>query len=279
MKRIAIALCCLLVLTAVSAQAGMFDKVAKVAETGKKLNVKIDEKQERSLGRGVAANLIARFGLVEDKKLTDYVATLGNYVASLSDRPELPFRFAILDADEVNAFACPGGYIFVTRGALAAAQDESELAAILAHEVIHVTERHGVKSIEDSYRKKVAMQEGMKVGASAAGVNPKLVAAFGELTDEITENLLTKGYSKKLEYESDKLAIGLLVATGYDPQALERFLSRLAEPEKKGALKTLKATHPKPSDRAKKANKAMKKLGAQPNPEARFEEQYAKMMA
>jgi predicted Zn-dependent protease len=249
------------------------NRVKKTVETVADANVRLSPAEEASLGRAVAANLIARFGLVEDEALTHYVALVGTYVASLSDRPDLRFRFGILDTEEINAFACPGGYVFVTRGALSLAGDESELAALLAHEVQHVTERHGAESIEAAYRNKVITGGLLDVAATSGAADPRLVRVFGELTDELTQTLLETGLSRKLELEADRAAVGLLDVTGYDPQALPRVLDRLDAPGR--PVGVLKRTHPPASRRAKEARDAMSERKLESRPDRRFPDKLA----
>jgi len=227
------------------------------------------------MGRAVAANLVGRFGLHRDEQLTFYLARVGNHLASWSSRPELPWRFGILDTDEINAFACPGGYVFVTRGALDLTDDESELAALLAHEIQHVTERHAVKSIQASYRNKALVSEGVKAGGRGLHADPALIRVFGELTDDMTNTLLEKGLSRKLELKADRDAILLLADGGYDPQALERVIQRMAAKRNQAKLGILKRTHPPAARRAKEAIKSRKGEDLEPKPEARFAELFA----
>jgi len=107
-----------------------------------------DITEEVRFGREVAARVIARYGLYENLQLMKYVNLVGKVLAMSTNRPELEFRFAVLNTDEINAYAAPGGYIFVTRGALAKMRDEAELAGVLAHEIGHVVEKHVVKELD-----------------------------------------------------------------------------------------------------------------------------------
>ncbi|HYA88649.1 MAG TPA: M48 family metalloprotease, partial [Nitrospirota bacterium] len=106
-----------------------------------------DITEEVRLGREVAARIIARFGLYDNPELMKYVNLVGNVLAIYAARPELEFHFAILNTDEINGYSAPGGYVFITRGAIANMQDESELAGALAHEIGHVVEKHAVKEL------------------------------------------------------------------------------------------------------------------------------------
>jgi len=281
--RAGVALAVLMVLCAPPpAGGGWLDKIKKAVDVGEDVaaaNVHIGEAQERAIGRAVAANLMSRFGLVEDEELTLYVSLVGNYLASLSGRPELPYRFAILDTDEINGYAAPGGYIFITRGALKAMRDESELAGLLAHEVMHVAERHGVRAIENSYRTKYIVSGLGEATAGSGALDPNVLAVFGELAEEATETLLTKGLSRKVELKADKGALDLLWRAGYDPEGLVRFLERLAAPGYERPQPTLMRTHPKPDQRAAKAGKALAAMSAGPRPEARFAQLFSAEVA
>ena len=274
--RAAVGACVLMVAVSGSTRADVWDSLKKAAKVGKvvaQASVKLDDRQERSIGRAVAVNVINQFGLVQDPELTAYVNTLGNYLASASTRPELPYRFVVLDTSEVNAFACPGGYVFVSRGALAQARDESELAGVLAHEIVHLTERHGVRTIEASYRKKVLAEGLGEAAAQASGADPRLVAVFGELTDELTGVLFTKGLSREFELDADRGALELVAAAGYDPEGIVRFVERLGEGEVAEARQaTLRRTHPEPADRAAALRGVLDTGSVRPRPEARWPE-------
>src|SRR3989338_3678250 len=110
-------------------------------------STKDDVEAEIIFGREVAARILGRYKLYEDKNLARYINMVGRSAAQYANRPEIEFRFAILNTDIVNAFAAPGGYIFITKGALRLMEDEAELAGVLAHEVAHVSERHIVKEL------------------------------------------------------------------------------------------------------------------------------------
>ena len=106
-----------------------------------------DVSEEIRFGREIAARMVGRFGLYNDPQLMKYVNLVGRSLSQSTNRPELDFHFAVLNTSEINAYAAPGGYVFVTRGAIEKMQDESELAAVLAHEMTHINERHVVKEL------------------------------------------------------------------------------------------------------------------------------------
>ncbi|TAK03461.1 MAG: peptidase [Candidatus Manganitrophaceae bacterium] len=222
--------------------------------------VPIDTEKEIKIGRGVAAKIAGKFGIDSDPALTRYVALVGTAVAGLSDRADLPYRFAVLNSDTINAFAAPGGFIFVTRGAIRQAKDEAELAGILAHEVAHVTQRHVVKEIQ----KANLIGAAGSVGATALDTDPKL---FEKVAD-FAADLLFKGLAKEDEYEADRLGTEYASRLGYFPLGLRDFITSLASQrpgEDKSKAAMLFATHPKPADRVAMIDRY---LGQHPLPTA-----------
>jgi len=218
---------------------------ARIGEAAVKASQEITQEQEIYLGRSVSARLLAKYPLYNNAQLYKYINLVGAGVAMVSDRPDLPFHFAVLDTDEVNAFAAPGGYVFITRGMLKSVKDEEELAAILGHEIGHVCARHSLKSIKGELWKQVAVitaQEGAKHG----GVDPKLLDLFGQATDGVLDTLMNVGYTQPMEYEADRLGQTYATTAGYDPGALRRFASYMQQREQ-GQDKSLNAwlgTHP-----------------------------------
>ncbi len=229
----------------------------------------MSDAEEIKLGRQVAANLAARYGLVEDPQPLGYLNRVGLAVAQHSARAKLPFHFGILKSPEFNAFATPGGYIFITQGLLTFLQDEAELAGVLAHEISHVTERHIVKAI----RQANLIGAGQDL-ASAAGHDTQV---WGPLTD-FSVNMLEKGYSRKDELEADHEGTLLAVQAGYDPRGLHDSVARLGL--LKGAealLGRFSSTHPPAADRVKEINKALKKI--KDASDIRLADRYAKNLS
>lgn len=214
--------------------------------------IPISDAEERKLGRAVAARVIGRFGLERGAAPTRYLSLIGTALAQRSDRPDIPYRFAILASDDVNAYACPGGYIFVTRGALQMVADEAELAAVLAHEIAHVSERHIIKALQQSKL--------MQVGAEAAA---EAFAHGGHLFEQMTDfavDSLFKGLKKADEYASDEKAMVYLDRLGYDYPAMFDVLTLLDERRKAGQAKVLAETHPSPKDRLSRLKRAIRRL-------------------
>ncbi len=181
-------------------------------------------------GREVAARLIGRFGLYDKPDVTRYVNLVGYALAQSTNRPELEFRFGVLDTDEIKAYAAPGGYVFVTRGAISRMEDEAELAGVLAREMAHVLNRDMVRSLN-------IRSAGGPEGSAAlllAGPALPVTAFFLQLWDEnntvdwAMDILSRKGYSPADEESADKASVLYAALSGYDPQGLIRYLERTA---------------------------------------------------
>jgi predicted Zn-dependent protease len=203
---------------------------------------------ERRFGRRVAAHILGAQPLVDDDRLTRYVNLLGKSLVLYSSRNELEFYFGVLDSPAINAYSAPGGYVFVTRGAIAAAQDEAELAAVLAHEIAHVNAQHIVKelNIRGSQSTNIAsFARILTVSSDTAR------AVIDQAVDQAMQLLFNNGYKVQDEFEADQRAVLLLAASGYDPSALLRFLTRANDASSTRAGEAT-ATHPAIQDRIEK---------------------------
>jgi predicted Zn-dependent protease len=230
-------------------------KAIRAANRARKSFQDLDPSEEHFIGRSVAAQILSmpEYPLAQDERLNAYLNHIGLAVAATNEdvlRPFHDYRFAALETEEVNAFACPGGTIFITRGLLKKAASEDELAAILAHEIAHVTLKHGLEAI-----KKGNMTEALKyLGAGAAQVTmspaelEKVTSIFGDSIDDIVTSLITNGYSREAEAQADALGRKFLAGTGYDPEALRRVLAKMGGEGGQGGMF---ATHPAPETRIK----------------------------
>jgi predicted Zn-dependent protease len=236
----------------------------------------IDEPEEVELGRAVTAMIGSRYPLLRDEAVTRYVALVGNTVALQSERPDMRYYFAVLDSDDVNAVAVSGGYIFVTRGALALMRDEATLAGVLGHEVGHIALRHHAKAIKAA-KQKAAMRTGAEVGASFTRASA-LTPAIGFTIDGLGE-LALKGFSREEEGESDGVGFKYAGAAGYDPAGLRNFLKTLQDRgSKEAAISNFMSTHPGTEERLK-AQEALVAKAATPGRrnQARFQQALARI--
>jgi predicted Zn-dependent protease len=211
----------------------------------------ITPEQEYYIGRAVAAVIFSTYPPYQSAKANDYVNLLGQSLALASERPETygGYHFQILDSDQINAFAAPGGLILVTRGLLRCAENEDEAAAILAHEIGHVVKEHGLQAIKTS-RLTTALTSVALTAAETAGPEElsELTSVFGDSIGDITSTLVNSGYSRTLESEADHQAVAILRQAGYDPAALVKMLQVMEKKLSPGGLDFAK-THPDPKDR------------------------------
>lgn len=243
------------------------ESLVKTAETLRSTFADITEEEEYYIGRSTAALILSKYKLYRNDPLSAYINVLGTAVAYASDRPETfaGYHFAVLDTDEVNAMAAPGGFVFVTRGLLKRCADEETLAAILAHEIGHVAERHGLQAI-----KKSRLMDAFKVigGEASRQFNSeelaKVTAAFEGALGDVVETLVERGYDRKFEYEADKLALSFAARTGYAPGGLADFLTGMEEKRPAGAAAGWFKTHPSAADRLARVKAEIAALGAVP---------------
>lgn len=212
--------------------------IAKRAQQFKE--VQITEAEEQQLGAAVSEKIRARYGVVQDPAVHRYVALVGGVLAQASSRPNLPWTFIVLDTDGVNAFAAPGGFVHITRGALSLIENEAELAGVLAHEIIHVTEKHTIGALQKN--KTIEMGADETLSGNAALLN--------KLTERVYLDLVEKGFGRAEENESDEKGIVIANTIGYAPSGLTAFLTRLQDRNKDATEKRgLFASHPEMKER------------------------------
>ena len=202
--------------------------------------IKEDIIEEVRFGREIAARLIGRLGLYENPRLMKYVNLVGHSLALNTNRPEIEFHFAVLNTNDINAYAAPGGYVFVTRGALASMRTESELAAVLAHEITHISEKHVVKELN------IHGMEGSAASGFArliGGGTETARIAFYQAVDNALDILFKTGYKREDEAHADKGAVLLCAVTGYDPSGLVKYFERIGAAGGK-STEVLDRTHP-----------------------------------
>jgi len=231
-----------------------------------------DVEAEIKFGQNIAARILARNPMIDNQAIIDYVNLVGNSVALHAGRPELQYRFTVVQSKEVNAYAAPGGYIFITKPALDLMHDESELAGALAHEVAHVTRKHIVNALKIKGSESSA-QSGLT--RFLGGVGDAGRVAFSQTINKAVEILFQKGLPKEDEFDADRTGTIYLAATGYDPAALQRYLRRIRA-SKGSNLKVISSTHPPFDTRILALAKQLKSMGMTrsnlPRVKARFVE-------
>ena len=253
----------------------------KGATKANKASRPITDSEEYYIGRAVAARILSNYKLSQDTKLTEYVNEVGDVVARKSTRPN-PFRgyhFAVLDTEEVNAFACPGGIIFVTKGLIKTCKNEDQLAAVLAHEVAHVANKDGINSISKARWTEVWTAMGKEAvtvygGSVAAG----LVSLFEGTIDDVFKTIVVNGYSRQAEEKADAAAVTELTSAGYDPGAMVVLLTAM-EAKGKGSTSGIFKTHPPTSERLAKVKASVGQSPAESKGEKIRTERFKKMVS
>lgn len=247
MKQSIVFIAALALATPAYAQLGGIGGALKKAQQAQDAKRKIDdltfsEEEERQIGADVSAKIRERFGVAQDQAVHKYVTLVGMSVAQQSERPKLDWTFIVLDTDGVNAFASPGGFVHVTRGALALMKNEAELAAVLGHEIGHIARKHTINALKKSAATKLATDV-------ASERNQFLAAVAGAAYNNIIENAWDRGD----ELDADKVSVQLTPKLGYAPTSLADFLTRLSERNKSQAERNgLFASHPETKERISK---------------------------
>ena len=227
--------------------------------TGQAEFTTLTPEQERQIGEQEHPRIVQQFGGVyPDETLQAYIEQIGDRIAARSDLPQAEFTFTLLNSEVPNAFALPGGYVYITRGLLALAETEAEVAGVLGHEIGHVTARH------------TAQRQTRATGAGVLATLGTIGAAIlgGEVAGRLAQQVAGVGaqaylasYSRDQEYQADDLGVGYMTAAGYDPQAMASFLEKLdaqAQLEREIAggddpAQSWFATHPRTLDRVQRA--------------------------
>lgn len=209
----------------------------------------ISEEEEYFVGRAVAARLLQYYPLYDNPKLIQYLNLIGRTLALHSEKPYTfgGYHLAVLNTNEVNAFACPGGMIFITKGMLQLAQTEDELASIIAHEIAHINHRDGINSIKQARWTEALTLIGTKAARQYGSEGfIKLLNIFEGSVDDILKTLVVNGYTRTQEFSADEKALSYLTKAGYNPNALVNVLERMKKYSSTGGIFK---THPKVEDR------------------------------
>jgi predicted Zn-dependent protease len=223
--------------------------------TGKSQLAFIGEQQEIAMGREADQQISQQLGLYEDQELQAYVNRLGQKLAADSERPNLPWTFRVVDDPTVNAFALPGGFIYVTRGLLTHLTSEAELVSVLGHEIGHVTGRHSVEQM--------SKQQLAQIGLIAGMILKPELASYGDLA-QTGLGLMFLKYGRDDEREADDLGLRYLNQQGYDPREMPpvfETLKRVSEQQGQGRIPGWLSTHPAPENRIQRIEEQVAKLG------------------
>ena len=187
----------------------------------------ISDEQEVEIGKQTNQQVLQQYRLYDRPQIQQYVSNLGQELIDSSDSRDIPFTFQVVDSDEVNAFATPGGFVYVTTGLLKTAENRAQLASVMAHEIAHINERHGIKGL-----KQAVAAQGI---ANTVGVDSNTLAQMAyQLAVDLPQ-------SRSFEYEADRSGLEILQQAGYPPQAFANFLAKL---EGGGGTPEFIRTHP-----------------------------------
>jgi len=230
--------------------------VAKTASAAmRKGFADLTPQEEYFIGRAVAARILGSYPAADTPATTRYLNALGLTLAQVSAGPEVygGWHFILLDSDEINAFAAPGGFVFVTRGLYQSCKTEEQLAAVVAHEVGHVTLKHGLSAIKTTRLTEAFALIGTSAVKEFTGANlAKITAAFAGTIDDIIDQMVSLGYSRAQEYAADAEAGRIAFHAGYNPAGLAEFLQTLQERSAHAEKKGFFSTHPPAADRREK---------------------------
>ncbi|MCL2209039.1 MAG: M48 family metalloprotease [Treponema sp.] len=219
----------------------------------------ISPEQEYYIGRAVAANILSSYRIYTgNPALVNYLNLVCSAITINSPRPDIynGYHVAVLDSNEINAFATSGGHIFVTRGLINAAKSEDALAAVIAHEIAHIQLQHSIKAIKTSRITQALLVTGTSAAGAAAGMDVKeLTNVFNESVGEIIQTLVNNGYSQAQEFDADNTAMSLLASAGYNPSGLVNMLNELRSAQSAGS--GFGKTHPTPAQRITNAQKTV----------------------
>jgi len=230
------------------------DKLKKAVETATEVAEAVDdftftEAEEIELGLAISNRIRARYGVAQDREVTRYMSLVGATVAQKSGRPGIPWQWIVLDSNVVNAFAAPGGYVHVTRGALAVIDSEAELAGVLAHEAAHITRKHTLKALQKSMGMELAQNKASFTVGSAL---------FEAVADQAAKAVLA-GFGQSEELAADQVGIEIAARVGYQAAGLTNFLGTLNTlTSGSSSSSALFRSHPETDERIKKLDKTIR---------------------
>jgi predicted Zn-dependent protease len=251
--------------------------LGRVLDTVKNANQSVgdvSQEEEILIGKEAASVLLGAAPAVDDRPLQLYVNKVGRWLAAHTERPGLAWRFAVLDTENINAFAAPGGHIFLTKGLLDRLASEAELAAVLAHEMAHVLKRHHL----------AALQKNARMGLVGNIVSLTTRTEYRQALDMVissTREMYARGLDKDDEFMADRMGLVIATRAGYDPYAMLAVLQMLEslKPEDNDSMALWFKTHPRAQDRLERldtlAARHLETFAGQPQAGERFQQQMA----
>jgi predicted Zn-dependent protease len=215
----------------------------------------VPEEQEIALGTQAAGEINSELPLVQDEAVTRYVTNLGREIASGTPRSDLEWRFFVVDSPQINAFALPGGFVYVNRGLIEVTRSESELAGVLGHEIGHVVQRHSVEQM--------GKHAGANIGVAVlCALTSACESGVGQLAIEMGGSLVLTRYSRRDEFEADSEAVENVVRAGIDPEGVPQFFERLlnAREYQPGRVESWFTSHPLEEARIDAARRLIQRL-------------------
>jgi predicted Zn-dependent protease len=234
--------------------AGLVSSCAVNPATGQRQFSLISESREIEIGREADGEITGGFGVYDDAELASYVSKMGHKLAATSERPDLPWTFQVLDDPIVNAFALPGGFVYVTRGILAHLNSDAELAGVLGHEIGHVTARHSVSQMSRQQLQQIGIGVGGLLSQDIKNLGEVLQAGFG---------LLNLRYGRGDESQSDELGVRYMGRAGYDARELIHVFQtlELVSGDPQDRLPEWQSTHPTPENRERRIEELIAESG------------------
>jgi predicted Zn-dependent protease len=261
----------------------MLDLGKKAVEVGQKVQEATKEysvEEEVALGEGITSGFLGAVKLHPDERLQRYVNRVGRWLASQTEKADLPWTFGVIDTETINAFAMPGGTVIVSHGLVKRLNSESELAGVLAHEIAHVLKRHQLSAIQSDAGwsaagtglKAYASDRIGRSGGDVLGLKTQLANAGVDL---VKDGLFLRPLDRGMEYEADRVGVVIATRGGYDPYGLVSVMMMLAQlkPDDAGASISM-STHPSAADRLAELEKivpvSLEKYARQPQVDGRF---------
>lgn len=235
------------------------DLIVSTTESVYKVTEQITPENEYYIGRATAAIILNDYDLYNEPNLTKYLNKICGAITIYSEKPDLynGYYVAVLDSDEINAMATPGGHILITRGLLKCTSNEEELASVIAHEIAHIQKQHSISAIKTSRFKDLSLNvASLAINESDNDEVKQMMSVFGDSVDDVVSSLVLNGFSQEQEFEADAYALELLNNAGYNPHSIVNMLKTLEQNQanhKRGFVKT----HPEPKKRIKKIEKEL----------------------